>query len=124
VTNGLTVFFDNYIDEIQNSNYWQFFTNQPGSFPDVCNTRGLTNQLSANIDDLSAVDNPPWPKGEFKVGDWTYRSDGNGPGTLSVPGRDDVKCIEHADKAKGKDKTISCIGLWADYYHAVATCEW
>ena len=78
---------------------------------------------------------PRWTSRRFPNGEWTihlwgkeckYRSDGNGPGKLTCPGReDDIECKEHGDKRGGEDKTQLCnFGMWAVRYHPSVYCQW
>lgn len=124
-TKALSIIFQNYIDEISNTNSWLFFRTDIGVSKLCANEKDAIYKTDAG-GDAGTVDNPPWPGGSFPLtldglGDCQYQNDGTNTGSLWC-GENEIKCQEDDMKAQpGK----SCeVGLWAISQHSVVFCEW
>ncbi|KAF2110764.1 SGNH hydrolase-type esterase domain-containing protein [Lophiotrema nucula] len=129
-THGFNIVFHNYIDEINNKNDWAFYAQASGNtLGNLCKRKpdSKTDSIGGDVGD---IDSPPWPNGEWTVNggedNCKYRSDGSGPGFLRCPSMtEDAACVEDAARGGGKDATTSCnSGIFSDWYHAVAWCDW
>ncbi|KAL4911869.1 hypothetical protein BDW62DRAFT_207015 [Aspergillus aurantiobrunneus] len=120
------IFYVNYIDQILNQYEWWFFHRNFGETLYVCETENNVDcpdlGCLADGDDL---ENPPWPDGEWTMAkgdakDCTYKSDGNGPGTLECPGKDTIQCEGVSDA-----EVLECTPIVSAYnFYLTVVCKY
>jgi hypothetical protein len=115
-------------------NRWTLFKTQVGFKADGCSNDYLLNDKATSWEDEKAIDNPPWPHGEFKFsfdGDacW-YKNDGKGAGLLHCDAMGAGKNFScKGDLVQDKNEGLRIKQRYTDLskareFRPVAVCEW